>query len=348
MKYWQFSQLIINWYHMYGRKNLPWQIKKTDYHIWISEIMLQQTQVKTVIPYYKKFISTFNTIDKLAQTNLDEILHIWSGLGYYKRAINLHKTAKIIINKYHGYFPNSIIDLIKLPGIGKTTAGAILSLSKNFSFPILDGNVKRILTRFYNLPKNFNKLKHYENKLWHLINMITPIHNANKFNQGMMDLGSLICQYKKPKCHICPLNQNCQYIKNFNNQKTNITKIIKKKIFFYLIIQYKNFVYLERRKNKKIWENLFCFPEFNNIKDINTWLIQNEIKNKNNEKINSIYHQLSHIKLKMKMFKIIIKNKKIFSKNNHYIWYNLYNPPHIGISQPIKKILIYLKKIDQD
>ncbi|CAL4043579.1 Adenine DNA glycosylase [Buchnera aphidicola (Phyllaphis fagi)] len=342
MEYWKFSQLIINWYHQHGRNNLPWQIKKTPYNIWVSEIMLQQTQVKTVIPYFKRFISKLHNIHILASTSLDEILHLWSGLGYYKRAINLHKTSKIIVKQYNGKIPDNIIELIKLPGIGRTTAGAILSLSKDFSFPILDGNVKRILIRFYNILKN-SRNKIDTNKLWYLINMITPLHHASKFNQGMMDLGSLICRYKTPKCKICPLYINCQYIKNMSQKNIiNNKKIKKEKQYFYIIVQYKYFIFLECRKNKKIWKNLFCFPEFKNEENMNNWLLINNIDSINNQKINLIYHKLSHLILKMHIFKISIQNNKIFSKNKNYIWYNLNNPQRIGISKPIKTILLTL------
>ena len=139
-----FSQLVLNWYHKNGRKDLPWQKNKTLYIVWISEIMLQQTTVKSVIPYFKKFILNFPNIKSLSDSKLDDVLYIWSGLGYYKRAQNIYKSAQIITEKYEGIFPNQFLDVIKLPGIGRSTAGAILSLSLNFHYPILDGNVKRI------------------------------------------------------------------------------------------------------------------------------------------------------------------------------------------------------------
>lgn len=151
MTMYTFSQIVLNWYHINGRKNLPWKKDKTLYKIWISEIMLQQTTVITAIPYFKKFISKFPNIKSLNKGNLDDILYLWSGLGYYKRAENIYKTAKIIQEQYQEKFPTRFSDLIKLPGIGKSTAGAILSLSLNYFFPILEGNVKRILTRYYGI-----------------------------------------------------------------------------------------------------------------------------------------------------------------------------------------------------
>ncbi|CAL4324654.1 A/G-specific adenine glycosylase [Buchnera aphidicola] len=344
MNNWKFSQLIINWQHQYGRNNLPWQTKKNPYHIWISEIMLQQTQVKTVIPYFNKFINKFNNIHILSKAKLNDILYLWSGLGYYRRANNLYKTAKIIKNKYQGNFPKNIIQLMQLPGIGKTTAGAILSFSYNFSFPILDGNVKRILIRFYNIIQN-QKKSDIEKILWKKITQITPIHHANKFNQGMMDLGSLICTYKEPKCNICPIYQNCNYQLNKKNDNLSIKNNIKKKNMFFIILRFKNLIFLKQRKNQNIWKNLFCFPEFQSEIDINHWIFKKNINNLNYRKIICIHHQFSHLKIKMYFFQLNIKKKHILN-TKYNIWYDLDNPKKIGLSKPIKKILLILKNIE--
>ena len=162
-----FSDLILVWFKMHGRNNLPWQIKVTPYKVWVSEIMLQQTQVVTVIPYFEKFVKRFPSVQLLADASLDEVLHYWTGLGYYARARNLHKTAKIIMAKYKGRFPRSFDEIISLPGIGRSTAGAILSLSYNERFPILDGNVKRVLTRYHGI-KGWPGERKTEKKLWEL------------------------------------------------------------------------------------------------------------------------------------------------------------------------------------
>lgn len=145
----QFSQVVLEWYHRYGRKTLPWQLEKTSYHVWLSEVMLQQTQVATVIPYFQKFISRFPNVASLAAAPLDEVLHLWTGLGYYARARNLHKAAQQIVTLHNGKFPTTFDDVVALPGVGRSTAGAILSLSQGKHFPILDGNVKRVLARCY-------------------------------------------------------------------------------------------------------------------------------------------------------------------------------------------------------
>ncbi|MBZ2279400.1 A/G-specific adenine glycosylase, partial [Buchnera aphidicola] len=186
-----FSQLILNWYHINGRKNLPWQKDKTLYKIWISEIMLQQTTVKTVIPYFQKFLKKFPNIHILSSSTLDEILYLWSGLGYYTRARNIYQTSQIIKKKYKGEFPKEFSNIIQLPGIGKSTAGSILSFSLNYFFPILDGNIKRVLMRYYGIHPNIKTTK-IQKELWKIIAIKTPLHNTGKFNQAMIDLGSLI------------------------------------------------------------------------------------------------------------------------------------------------------------
>lgn len=347
-----FSQKILNWFHIYGRKNLPWKKNNNIYNIWVSEIMLQRTQVKTVIPYFIKFKKFFPNIKKLAKTSIEKVLFIWSGLGFYQRAHNLHKTAKIIQFNYKGIFPTNIYEINKLPGIGRSTAGAILSFSKNFCYPILDINVKRILMRYYYYEKN-KKNTFSENKLWYLINQITPIHHTSQFNQGIMDLGALVCKKKDPTCILCPLQNQCYYhnnnilynyipkLKKKNNKKIKIIGI------HFLIIRYKNLIFLEKIKKQKIWKNLFYFPIFYFSITPKIW---KEIKSKINtkkkiKKISPFIHYFSHIKLYITSYILLIK-KKNKKSSKRKIWYNIYSPKKIGVPAPISKIIKYIKKMD--
>ena len=187
-----FSEKIISWYEINGRKNLPWQ-KKDPYKVWISEIMLQQTQVTTVIPYFNKFISEYPTIKTLASTSLDEVLSLWSGLGYYTRARNIHKTAKILEKDFDSKLPNEIEALMSLPGIGFSTAGAILSLGFEQSGVILDGNVKRVLLRISGNKSPMNKYK-TEKSLKEFANILLPDSKHKEYSQVLMDLGAIICR----------------------------------------------------------------------------------------------------------------------------------------------------------
>ncbi|QNS01723.1 MAG: A/G-specific adenine glycosylase [Buchnera aphidicola (Pentalonia nigronervosa)] len=342
-----FSQLILNWYHKHGRKNLPWQKDKTLYLVWISEIMLQQTTVKYVIPYFKRFITYFPNIQSLNNSNLDSILHLWSGLGYYKRAENIYKTAQIINNKYHKIFPDQFKDLIQLPGIGKSTAGAILSLTLNFCFSILDGNVKRILIRYYGII-GLTRTKKTENKLWKIIELITPLHNTGKFNQAMMDIGAIICLRIQPKCKICPLNHACIAYKKQEWHKYSIktyqSKKTKKESWF-ILVNYQSFFWLKKNTTNNIWKNLFCFPNFSTKELALTWIKKKYIYSKNCETMIPFFHHFSHFTLKIHPILIRLSSKtNDFKDSKTKLWYNLQQPQNIGLPQPIKKILTRFKK----
>ena len=193
-----FSDAILAWYDKFGRKTLPWQQQKTPYKVWLSEIMLQQTQVATVIPYFERFIERFPTVADLAAADQDEVLHLWTGLGYYARARNLHKAAKHIVDHHGGEFPTDIEQVIALPGVGRSTAGAVLSLSLKQHHPILDGNVKRTLARCYAV-EGWPGKKPVENKLWEIAEANTPAQGVERYNQAMMDMGAMICTRSKPK-----------------------------------------------------------------------------------------------------------------------------------------------------
>lgn len=333
----KFSKIIIKWYKIYGRKELPWQKKKNLYHIWLSEIMLQQTKVSTVIPYFKKFISKFPDIQSLAKASLNEILFYWSGLGYYARARNLHKTAKKIVKIYYGSFPVDFKKIVSLPGIGRSTAGAILSLSKNLSYPILDSNVKRILIRYYGIKKS-SKKKESEKKLWETIEKLTPKEESQKFNQGMMDIGSTICTHKKPKCNICPVKKKCYSFSdgnyhNFFNKKAKKKKI--KKILF-LVLKNKKEIFLIQQKYSDLWGGLFIFPKFKTTSLLNKYINFLKIQENSKIKLKNIKYNISNFYLHIQPILINIR-KKI--KNQTGIWYNIKKNKKIGLPTPIKKII---------
>ncbi|VFP81269.1 Adenine DNA glycosylase [Buchnera aphidicola (Cinara kochiana kochiana)] len=339
-----FSQKILNWYHIHGRKNLPWQ-KKNIYFIWISEIMLQRTQVQTVIPYFKKFKKRFPTLKSLAQANINEILYLWSGLGYYQRAHNIHKTAIIIQNIYNGIFPKNINEIKKLPGIGQSTAGAILSFAYNFVYAILDSNVKRILIRFHAVCTNNQTKNQLDKILWKLINQYLPIHHSNKFNQAMMDIGSLICTNHNPRCIICPLNNTC----NFCINKTIINKIKYKKKntigLLFSIINYKNMYFLKQQKQISIWKSLFYFPiTFFSISKKKHESFKKKMNNFNIV-INPFIHYVSNIKLYIYSHTITTQKKNILKDiNQKKIWYDIFIGKKIGIPTPVHKILNLIHK----
>ena len=248
----KFQASLINWYDKNGRKDLPWQVSD-PYCVWISEIMLQQTQVTSVIGYFKKFINRFPTINSLAKASVDDVLSHWSGLGYYNRANNIRKTAIICVENHKGVLPNQLDELIALPGIGRTTAGAILSLSHDLPFPILDGNVKRVVSRVFTIAAD--KPSELIKNLWAQVEILMPKKNARKYNQALMDLGSLLCKRSKPECQQCPFMRDCQAF-NANlielyPQKPKKTKQLAKTLHV-LLTKKHNQVFLQKRDSKSI------------------------------------------------------------------------------------------------
>jgi A/G-specific adenine glycosylase len=218
---------LLQWYEKNGR-DLPWRKTRDPYAIWISEIMLQQTQVATVIPYYRRFLKSFPTVHHLAKSDLSKVLKIWEGLGYYSRARNLHRASKIILNHFKGKIPETLRDLLGLPGIGKYTAGAILSIAYNKEAPILDGNVKRVLSRLFAVSRNLVGGK-TEGLLWKISESLIPKGRPSSFNQAIMDLGAMICTPKDPQCHRCPLHRHCR-AKASENPERYPPRVVKKRI----------------------------------------------------------------------------------------------------------------------
>ncbi len=199
---------LLRWFKE-NQRDLPWRKTKDPYAIWISEVMLQQTQVQTVIPYYQRFLNIFPDLRSLAKAPLSKVLKVWEGLGYYSRARNLHQASQIVLNNFNGRIPDRLEDLLRLPGVGKSTAGAILSIAFNKKAPILDGNVKRVLSRLIAF-SNDQRKERGENLLWQISQSLIPKGGARTFNQALMDLGSMICTPRHPNCQDCPLMKLCQ------------------------------------------------------------------------------------------------------------------------------------------
>jgi len=258
-----FHQTLLNWFDKHGRKDFPWQHPRSAYRVWISEIMLQQTQVKTVIPYFMNFMARFPDIKTLALASEDEVLAHWSGLGYYSRARNLHKTAKIIHIELRDEFPNDLDGLLKLPGIGASTAAAIASLAFNKATAILDGNVQRVLSRYF-LIAGQTSLAEVKQVLWHHANECMPIDRCADYTQAIMDMGATCCKSKKPDCLSCPLQTNCLAYKNnvvddYPYKKPKKTLPTMKQQFLLLHNEH-NLIYLEKRPPIGLWGGLWCIP----------------------------------------------------------------------------------------
>ncbi len=330
-----FQKLIIDWFDKNGRKTLPWQQPATPYRVWISEIMLQQTQVDTVIPYFQKFIQQFPEVDVLANANTDKVMHLWSGLGYYARARNLHKSAKILQTKHQSKLPQSIEQLEALPGIGKSTAGAILSLGFKQPAAILDGNVKRVLTRHFSIsgwPGKTSVIK----QLWDLSEQLTPNQDCNKYNQAMMDIGATLCKRSKPLCPICPIQKNCSAkntdsIKQFPEKKPSKIKPVKQQQFL-IITNQQGHILLHQRPPTGIWGGLWCFPDSSQFNP-------NQFKTNSLKPLSKFTHQFSHYTLKAKLSKALLKPMDEVMDSANWSWYDPANPAEIGIPTPVSNFL---------
>ena len=306
----QIQRKLLNWYKKYQR-DLPWRQSRDPYAIWVSEIMLQQTQVVTVKPYYARFLKKFPTVKKLAQANLDDVYKLWEGLGYYTRARNLHRAAQQVVADYHSRLPQTIAELTSLPGIGPYTAGAIASIAFDLDEPILDGNVMRVLCRLFKIqtpPQDTSTQK----KLWSLARKMIPTGKASFFNQALMDLGATICAPRNPQCNLCPLEQLCQ-AKKANLQNKLPLKIKRPPVPHYDIgvgvIWKKDKILIDRRKPDGLLGGLWEFPGGKQKKNeaIKT-TIRREIKEELNINIEvdkpliTVRHAYSHFKITLHVY----------------------------------------------
>jgi A/G-specific adenine glycosylase len=265
----RFAQDIVAWQKRHGRNSLPWQNTRDPYRVWLSEIMLQQTQVVTVLDYYARFLDRFPTVAELALAEPDDVLALWSGLGYYSRARNLHRCAQDVVALHGGQFPRSSVQLQTLPGIGPSTAAAIASFCFAERVAILDGNVKRVLTRVLGFTADLSLGKN-EKQLWAIATSLLPENNLNqtmpRYTQGVMDLGATICTARKPQCLICPVQGICKGFAQGQPEKYPVkTKKIKRSVEHLSLLWAQKpdgSVWLERRPVSGIWGSLYCLPIF--------------------------------------------------------------------------------------
>lgn len=340
----QFSQLILAWYDAHGRHDLPWQKNKTPYRVWVSEIMLQQTQVKTVIPFYRKFMRSFPSLKSLAQAPIDDVLSHWSGLGYYSRARNLHKTAEIISSQYKGRFPKTLEALESLPGIGRSTAGAILSLAMQTPATILDGNVVRVLAR-YSAQAGWPGDSAVRKQLWQIAAYFTPTTRCGDYNQAMMDLGSMTCARSKPSCQNCPINEGCEA---YHDQTTHLfpekkakLKRPQKQVFMLVCENQHGEILLLKRPPSGIWGSLWSFPECDDEKAIKMLCQQRfHCQLLEHTFLPKFKHVFSHFELLISPIKLSVKSRMARAMDsNTQVWYNSSNVLPGGIPAPVEKLL---------
>ena len=320
-----FSKTITDWYSAHKR-DLPWRLTQNPYHIWLSEIILQQTQVNQGLPYYETFVKEFPTVFDLAKASEQIVLKHWQGLGYYSRARNLHHTAKTVVEEYGGVFPTTYKELIQLKGIGDYTASAISSICSDEACAVVDGNVYRVLARYFGMATPINSSKGVK-AFKALAQELIPQTNVGTYNQAIMEFGSRQCKPQNPNCLICPLNASCVALKDKRIAelpvKDNKTKV-RKRFFNYLVfVSDDNRTILQKRQGKGIWQNLYEFPLVETEKSLtkNTFKNHEKIRSMLNGNIQDvtlynekdIVHKLSHQHLYTKFW--IVNTPKLSSKD---------------------------------
>lgn len=355
-----FSDDVVNWQKVHGRHSLPWQQSREAYRVWLSEIMLQQTQVTAVIPYYQKFLSSFPTVFDLAKASSEQVMSHWSGLGYYTRARNLHACAKRVVAEYNGVFPHQPELLADLPGIGRSTAAAIAAFSYGARAAILDGNVKRVFARVFGID-GLPSTRVVEEDLWQRAEALMPdareTEKIQAYTQGLMDLGATLCTRTKPLCLVCPLQKRCVALAT-NRVAELPTKKAKKitptKQVIMLMVVDNEQVLLEKRPESGIWGGLFSLPEldFLDPEDSENPSIAAELRSNFQraldafgeldavQKLDQISHAFSHYKLDITPYRCTLKQRTTAIAEDAYVWYPLERCADAPLPAPIKKLLL--------
>jgi A/G-specific adenine glycosylase len=343
----KFQQALLKWFDTHGRKTLPWQYDKTPYRVWVSEIMLQQTQVSTVIPYFLRFMEHFPTIETLSAASEDTVLHFWTGLGYYSRARNLQRSAKKIMTDFQGIFPSDLDSLQSLPGIGRSTAGAILAIAFAQNAPILDGNVKRVLVRLHGITA-WSGEKTVTEKLWTLAEKFTPTQRIGDYTQAIMDLGATLCVRGTPRCHECPLQNDCAAFqlgiaKTLPAKKPSV-KIPTRAVTMLVFSNKQNHILLEKRPTTGVWGGLWSLPEMTSpaiLSEIrNTCQQRFKLSIKTIKTGQPFRHTFSHYHLDITPVYIsVLKPAGKIMEAGQQIWYNTQQPESIGLPAPVKNLI---------
>lgn len=334
-----FAHAIINWQRQFGRHDLPWQNTTDPYAIWVSEIMLQQTQVTAVIGYYAKFMQRFPSIAALAAATQEEVLQYWSGLGYYSRARNLHAAAQKIMDDFGGVFPSQFEEIQSLSGIGRSTAAAISTFALNLPQPILDGNVKRVFARHFNMA-GYTGAPKIAQQLWKIAERENPSNpqEAIAYTQGLMDLGATLCSRTKPRCTICPVNHSCEalkldLVKSLPTPKPR--KTLPEKNVCMLVLMHQNAVLLEKRPTSGIWGGLWSLPETTSA-DANF---------ENASTLNTFTHVFTHFKLHITPLLVYTERLNPQVNQAGSVWLPIEEAISAAIPTPIRRILMSIQAL---
>ncbi|MEH6650281.1 MAG: A/G-specific adenine glycosylase [Motiliproteus sp.] len=347
----QFQQQLLAWFDQHGRKALPWQQSITPYRVWLSEVMLQQTQVATVIPYFERFVTAFPTISDLAVADIDRVLHLWTGLGYYARGRNLHKAAQQVVEQHGGVFPATAQEIEALPGVGRSTAGAILSIAHQVSTPILDGNVKRVLARFHAV-EGWPGTTPVQQKLWALSERYTPQDRCADYTQAIMDLGATLCRRGKPECERCPLLAGCQAQQQGQPQRYPHSKpkkqLPERQCWMLLLKDINGRVWLQQRPPVGLWGGLWSLPQFDSLQ-----ALQQGVETLGGcadtagqvTMLTDFRHTFSHFHLQIHPCQAEFRDSAQLNvaalqvSDSAGVWFDPQQPAQLGLAAPVKRLL---------
>jgi A/G-specific adenine glycosylase len=341
-----FADRLLHWYDRHGRNDLPWHSDRTPYRVWVSEIMLQQTQVATVIPYYLSFMGRFPGVEELAEAPEDDVLQYWSGLGYYARARNLHRTAKSVVKDHGGVFPEDQEQLEALPGIGRSTAAAILAQSHGTRATILDGNVKRVLARYHGIsgwPGRTAVLR----RLWEHAETHTPTTRIRDYTQAIMDLGAMVCSRRKPECPACPLSPDCEAYRRGMTEALPERKprktLPEKETWLLMIEDGSGNLLMERRPPSGIWGSLWSLPELDaaiTLDEIPEALERQQgLACTNPEPLVPFRHTFSHYHLHIQPVRLQYADGSRVADSDNRKWQSTDAALELGLPSPIRKLL---------
>ncbi|HEB57895.1 MAG TPA: adenine DNA glycosylase [Gammaproteobacteria bacterium] len=345
-----FHRRLLHWFRHHGRHDLPWQSPRDAYRVWVSEIMLQQTQVATVIPYFERFMARFPDLASLASADLDQVLHLWTGLGYYARARNLHRAAGVIVAEHGGRFPTDFEAVLALPGIGRSTAGAILAQACDQRHAILDGNVRRVLAR-HRAIEGWPGQKAVENTLWALAEELTPAEDVADYTQAIMDLGATVCTRSQPRCAACPVSEDCAARAegrqaDFPGRRPR-KALPERHTRMLLLRDAEGQVLLEQRPPTGIWGGLWSLPECPPEADLHAW--SRETLGVELDAVRDgapLSHTFTHFRLHIQPVHARLRDTAHapaagggIMEAAARVWYNTRLPADLGLPAPVKSLL---------
>ena len=348
-----FAQRLLAWFDVHGRKNLPWQNPRTPYRVWISEVMLQQTQVATVVPYFERFVARFPNVSTLARAELDDVLHLWTGLGYYARGRNLHAAAKRIVAEHDGALPAGLDALTNLPGIGRSTAGAILSAGFGVRAPILDGNVKRVLARHHAVA-GYPGENAVANRLWEHAAAHTPYERVADYTQAIMDLGATLCTRANSRCGECPVASSCvaratDSVDRYPEPRPKKTLPVRHSRMF-VVVDDRGDCLLERRPPTGLWGGLWSPPERSADQSLPDFLTEIGVLERaviDRHPMPSFRHSFTHFHLDIEPIRVDLKGRPAaIADADRWRWYGSGSNESLGLSAVAVRLLSLVKPLE--